>query len=428
MMAIDDEKLEDVKKEFQIDPDILRATAGAMRYDMRLGLEGDTGSTLKMLKSYTHLPSGDETGEFVAVDFGATDVRAMLIHLLGHGQYEVVRKVSEPLAKPGEYDYTDEASSAEDMFDFVAGLVDKAIDGDHETEYKLGHTFSFPSDQADINDARLIAWTKEFKTKGVEGQNVNELLADELKRAGAANVKPCAVINDTVAALLAAAYLHENTYIGSIYATGFNDCYLEPYAGKAEQPMVINMEAGGFYKVIPNKYDIMLDETSEAPGEQRLEKMVSGRYMGWLYGLAISDIIGKKGNFGFTSIDISDIVSDESDDRHEAVRILSEHTGMSFSAADADKLQDFGLVVIQRSAKLAAMSWTGIIWHLEGEKGEIRHQHIAVDGSVYRHMPRVKEEAAQALYELLGDDADKVDIIPADGGSCLGAALAAAMI
>ena len=59
--------------------------------------------------------------------------------------------------------------------------------------------------------------------------------------------------------------------------------------------------------------------------------------------------------------------------------------------------------------------------------GEIRAQHIAVDGSVYEKMPLVRETMKEAFEELLSADAGKVDTILASGGSGLGAALAAAM-
>ena len=40
------------------------------------------------------------------------------------------------------------------MFDFLAALVEEAVGGDTATPYLLGHTFSYPSAQTNINDAR----------------------------------------------------------------------------------------------------------------------------------------------------------------------------------------------------------------------------------------------------------------------------------
>ena len=82
--------------------------------------------------------------------------------------------------------------------------------------------------------------------------------------------------------------------------------------------------------------------------------------------------------------------------------------------------------MVVRSARLVTASYVGIIWHRTGA-GKINRQHIAVDGSVYEKMPLVKENINKALNELLGEEAAKVDTILDNGGSGLGAAIAAAM-
>ena len=274
-MAFDKNQFDEIIKEFTVSTDELREIAADFRYDLRKGLKTPAESSLRMLKSYVGLPDGNETGEYLALDFGGTNVRVLRIRLEGNGKFEVLKKVAKPLKVAGVYDFIGEGSTAEQMFDFIAGLVDEAVDGNHETKYFLGHTFSFPSEQSDLYNAKLIIWTKEFATAGVEGKVVNDLLKEALGRQGLNNVEPTAVINDTVAVLLAAAYKQPDVYIGSIYATGHNTCYLEPYADSAEEPMILNLESGGFSKLIPNRFDREFDKNSEKPGEQRLEKMVS---------------------------------------------------------------------------------------------------------------------------------------------------------
>lgn len=423
-MAMDKEKCAEIIKAFTVSHDELQRMAAAFRCDMRLGLAGDPASSMRMLKSYVGLPMGKETGEFIALDFGGTNVRVLRILLKGNGDYEVLKKVSKPLAVAGVYDFVSAESEAEEQFDFIAGLIDEAIEENHETPYLLGHTFSFPSVQTNLNDARLITWTKEFATRGVEGEIVNDLLKAALERIGAANVRPVAIINDTVATLLAAAYKTPATFIGSIYATGQNTCYLEPYRESAEQAMIINMESGGFSKLTPSKYDDILDRASEKVGEQRMEKMVSGRYMGVLYGLAIADLLGSDRAYNFTSIDLSAIVEDDFLDRHIVAEILQRETGESFSKSECDLLQQLAAAIIVRSARLVAASYVGIIWHLTDE-GSVQEQTIAIDGSVYEKMPLVREELRKTFDALLGEDAAKISIVLENTGSSLGAAIAA---
>jgi len=426
-MAFDQEKFQSIIDEFTVDGNRLREIAANFRQDLKLGLKSPEDSSLRMLKSYVGLPTGKEKGEFLALDFGGTNVRVLRIRLEGAGKYEVVKRVGKPLRVEGIYDYVGLGSKSEDMFDFLAGLIDEAVDGDHETKYLLGHTFSFPSEQTDLYNAKLIIWTKEFATAGVEGKVVNDLLKEALERNGLKNVEPVAVINDTVAVLLSAAYKHEDIYIGSIYATGHNTCYLEPYADSADAPMILNLESGGFSKLAPNRFDTMLDEASEKPGEQRLEKMASGRYMGDLFSMALALLHDDaQWRYGFTSIDMSGIISDESADLSEVVRIVATRTGSEPDLEECRDIQKLAKTILNRSARLVTATFVGIIWQLAG-KGEVKEQHIAVDGSVYEKMPGAKENIMRALSELLGQDAAKVDTILDNGGSGLGAAIAAAM-
>lgn len=426
-MAFDKNQFAEIIEEFKVDGDRLHEVAADFRYDLRKGLDNPDESSLRMLKSYVGLPTGEETGEYLALDFGGTNVRVLRIRLDGHGKFEVLKKVAKPLRVEGVYDFVGEGSTAEQQFDFIAELVDEAIEGDHTTKYLLGHTFSFPSEQTDLYNAKLIIWTKEFATAGVEGKVVNDLLKEALHREGIDNVEPTAVINDTVAVLLAAAYKQADTYIGSIYATGHNTCYFEPFKGKAERPMILNLESGGFMKLAPNRFDAEFDAQSEKPGEQRLEKMVSGRYMGELFGMAIAELLGEKGKkYGFTSIDMSNIILDETAGLSEVGRIVSAKTGHDLEEVDRQRLQELAAALVVRSARLVTATYVGIIWQLAGDEA-IKKQHIAIDGSVYEKMPLAKENIMRALSELLGESASLVDTVLENGGSGLGAAIAAAM-
>lgn len=423
-MAFDKDKFNDVITEFTLDTEKLRTIAANFRQDLKIGLKNVDDSSLKMLKSYVGLPTGKETGEYLAMDFGGTNVRVLKIRLDGDGKYEIVKKVAKPLRVPGEYDYIGIGSKAVDMFDFLASLVEEAVDGDRQTEYLLGHTFSFPSKQTNLYNARLIVWTKEFATAGVEGEVVNDLLKEALARKGLTNVEPTAVINDTVAVLLSAAYKKGDTYIGTIYATGYNSCYLEPQTD--EGSMILNLESGGFSKLAPNRYDKILDDASERPGEQRLEKMVSGRYMGELLSTVLADLWGKTDKYKFTSIDMSAILADDSVDGTEIIRVVAEKAGVQIDAATAKQIQTLVKAILTRSARLVAATSVGTIWQVTGE-GKTRRQHVAIDGSVYEKMPGAKDSLTEAIGELLGDDAALVDTVLDNGGSGLGAALAAAM-
>lgn len=426
-MAFNSALYDDIIDAFTVDTEHLREAAADFRQDMRLGLAGSPDSSLRMLPSYLGLPTGAERGDYLALDFGGTNVRVLLYRLEGNGKYEVLSHAAKPLKVDGVYDFVGAEATGEEMFDFIAALVDEAVSGDHATPYLLGHTFSFPSSQTNINDARLIIWTKEFAAKGVEGEVVNDLLRAALVRQGLSNVTPNSVINDTVAVLLAAAYINGDTKIGAIYATGHNTCYLEPYTGTAQPPMILNMESGGFSKLVPNRFDIALDAASEKKGEQRLEKMVAGRYMGELFAMALAELLGAtRRTYGFTSVDLGRMLEDVSEGAEVTAKIVEEMTGAVLLSEDAVRVRDLARAIVVRSVRLIAATFVGTLWQITAG-GEVRPQHIAVDGSVYEKMPLVKETMMHAFSELLGEDAEQVDTILACGGSGLGAALAAAM-
>ena len=190
--------------------------------------------------------------------------------------------------------------------------------------------------------------------------------------------------------------------------------------------MILNLESGGFAKLAPNRYDQKLDEASERPGEQRLEKMVSGRYMGEIFDVVMADLLGKEKKFGFTSIDLSAIIADNSADLSTVQKTVDDKTGEKIDTDAARQIQELAKTILKRSARLVTAAFVGTLWQLTGN-GEMKKQHIAVDGSVYEKMPGAQDYINEALKELLGADAAKVDTVLDNGGSCLGAAIAAAM-
>lgn len=387
--------------------------------EMEKGLQGNVDSTLKPLPSYLGLPTGDEQGDFITLDFGGTNVRAEHVRLFGGGQYEQAARVAKPLIVPGRYNHAGRGSSAEGLFGFLAEIIDSVLGGDHETPYRLGHTFSFPSTQDSPRDAKLISWTKELAVPGVEGRWVNEKLNDALLRRGLSNVRPAAILNDTVAVLLAAAYQWDSVAIGSIYATGFNACYLENFGGK-KSPMVMNLEAGNFGWLDQNEYDIALDSTSEKEGVQTLEKMVSGRYLGILFSRAFGDILGEIVP-ALTGEDLCRII------QGEGGALLCRMAGISLTAGQIEESAALAEAIVRRSARIVAAVYVGMLQHII-DRNALEMQNIAIEGSFFSHMAVARVALRDALQEILKDKAKDVQILHVTGGASLGAAIAAAMI
>lgn len=426
--------LRQLQAEFALSTGQLAAIAALFRREMAAGLEGRT-SSLAMLPSYLTCPTGLEQGAYLALDFGGTNVRALLVELLGDGRYRVLGRRSAPLADPeGAYDFT--AGAARDLFGFLAAQLADLAEG--EGPYFLGHSFSFPCRQTGVNSASLIQWTKEIKTAGVEGQDLTSLLTAALQRRGLDHIRPVALLNDSVSTLIAAAYREPRTDIGSICGTGHNTCYLEPAPPWGRQPMYINIEAGNFAKVDGNSYDALVDQASEKPGAARLEKMCSGRYIGELFRLVLQDLTGRGLLFAGApaspelfrpsdGADLALILGDESPEL-EQIALWLDDRGQAgrHSLDDRSALRSAASLIAIRSARLVAATYAGVLQHLD--PAVHRDHAIAVDGSLYEKMPGYARVIGLTLAELLGDRAGRVRVYLTKDGSGVGAAVAAATV
>lgn len=417
-MEWNEEKAREAEAAFRMNDGAIRGVSEAFRAEIERRLRGEV-SSLKLLPSFLGMPTGDETGEYIALDFGGTNVRADRVCLLGGGRHEMAARVARPLIMPGKYNHLGDGETAAGLFGFLAEIVDSLAAGDRKTSYRLGHTFSFPSEQTALGDARLIHWTKELSVPDVEGEWVNRRLEGALAERGLTNIRPVAILNDTVAALLAAGYERGDIAVGSIYATGFNVCYLEDFDG-AQPPMVLNLEAGGFDKVETNEYDRALDAGSEQPDTQRLEKMVSGRYLGELFALALGAVVGER----LPAVSGKDIaaVAEGTD-----TELLSRMTGETLTEGQAAQAVEIARAIVRRSARLAAAAYIGVLRHRAGRGGTIPAQHIAVEGSFFAHVPLVRETIRDTMRMLLGAAEGPVEAVNVVNGASLGAAIAAAM-
>ncbi len=415
-------------RDIDLKPAELAASAREFARAMEEGISGRP-SSLKMLPSYLSGPTGKEAGRVLAVDFGGTNVRILLAVLDGAGGIQVLARERFPLRDKSK-DFTSEEAHADELFGYIARKVALLAPGG--VEYPLGHTFSFPCEQDGVNTARLIHWTKEIKTSGVEGQDVNGLLVRALKAAGAEHVRPVAVINDTVGTLLAAAYAHPNVDIASICGTGHNSCYLEPRHPLTGGPMIVNMESGNFDGLPRTEWDERLDQASDRPGSQKAEKMISGRYLGELLGTILDSMAGLgllKHAAGPRSTicgaDLDALIA-EGGAGPEIARIMRDSLGLGdLGPSDIEAIRGIARAIGRRSARAVAAGFAGALMRIDPDME--RPHAIAIDGSLYERMPGYDAQIRAALSDVLGRGAERIRTILAKDGSGLGAAIAAAI-
>ena len=125
-------------------------------------------------------PTGDETGDYLAVDLGGTNLRVCLVQLLGNSKFSLTQSKFR-LAEEQKQ------GSGENLFDFCAQCVKDFIDAqlpqtDAKSPVPLGFTFSYPCHQESIDHGVLVRWTKGFGTSGVEGNDVAQMFKNSLQK------------------------------------------------------------------------------------------------------------------------------------------------------------------------------------------------------------------------------------------------------
>ncbi|WEW57403.1 hypothetical protein PRK78_002870 [Emydomyces testavorans] len=220
----------------------------------------------------TRLPTGKETGRYLAIDVGGSNLRVAFIDLLGEAadqsdsssdeersqetmrkaQRHRVRRTLEKAWPIGEHLKTDKA---EDLFlwigDCMAEVVADSLMPDFSNgakipeELEMGITFSFPMMQESLSEATLMPMGKGFKWVNSADLNLGKVLlagydrhtrrpygSDEpsTKRRrlfALPKLKIAAITNDTVATLASLAYSvkslpNSRVAMGIIVGTGCN--------------------------------------------------------------------------------------------------------------------------------------------------------------------------------------------------------------
>lgn len=426
-----------------IDSAMVNKLKSHMKVQMKEGLEKE-GQTINMIPTYVgRVPTGNEKGEFLAVDVGGSNFRVVKATLPGNGVSNIEMKESkEPISEEIK------TGTGEAMFDYLAEGIKKFVPEACEEgpTMPLGVTFSFPIDQTSIDSGTLNRWTKGFSATGVVGNDVCQLLNEALVRKGVKRVKVAALINDTTGTLASGGAGNPSCYIGLILGTGTNAAYVEEtkkitklssqqIAG--EKDMLINTEWGAFdqeRKVLPiTKYDNALDMRSPNPGQQIFEKMISGKYLGEIARLVMEDLIFQKRIFtNMKSIPEIFAKADAFETKYMSgvctpgqdlkAYFQTELKIFDSTAVDRDLTRRVCDMIAVRAARLASAGLCAIMESI----GKTEKCTIAVDGSLYTLFPGFKEKMEAVFREEY--PGKEIHTVPSVDGSGKGAALIAAAI
>ncbi|EMR67559.1 putative hexokinase protein [Eutypa lata UCREL1] len=401
-------------------------------------------------------PDGYETGTFLALDMGGTNLRVCEITLTDvKSEFDIIQskyRMPEEL-KTGD---------ADELWDYIADCLQQFIETHHpdlpaNVKLPLGFTFSYPATQNYIDEGILQRWTKGFDIDGVEGKNVVPMLEKALNEKNVP-IKVSAVINDTTGTMIASAYTDPKMKIGCIFGTGCNAAYMENCGSipklahmnlPPDTPMAINCEWGAFdneHKVLPRtNYDILIDKDSPRPGQQAFEKMIAGLYLGEIFRLILVDLHDNKDVHMFEGQDIkrlrkpysldssflSAIEDDPFENLQETQDLIQDKLHISCTRPELELIRRAAELIGTRAARLSACGIAAIC-----TKKQYETAHVGADGSVFNKYPHFKARGAQALREILdwpakktgsGSGEDPVEVLAAEDGSGVGAALIAAL-
>lgn len=149
--------------------------------EMKNGLSADEEtrkkSAVPMLITYVRsTPSGNESGDFLALDLGGTNFRVLHIQI-DPNQITMDSRIM-PMSKELM------TSDAVTLFDYIADCIASFVKEKNIQDkiLPLGFTFSFPVKMLSLTSGLLVKWTKGFTATGVENHDICALLKEALDR------------------------------------------------------------------------------------------------------------------------------------------------------------------------------------------------------------------------------------------------------
>ena len=256
----------------------VQASLDKFREQMRLGLNGSGG--LPMIPTYlvdVNRSKIQTNSKRILIDAGGTNFRSAIGYFDEQGNVviENVLKTKMPAS--------DGRLSKTEFYDAIASNVKRLLPKARD----IGFCFSYQVDMGADIDGKVVMFSKELDAPEVVGTKVgSETLAACRKFSG--TERKIVVLNDTVATLLGGmANTDEkfSAYLGYIYGTGTNVCYVEDTASITKVnnlpagKMLVNTECGNFDGFVQGDFDRMTIARTAVPDKQLFEKMTSGKYL-----------------------------------------------------------------------------------------------------------------------------------------------------
>ncbi|KMU81785.1 hexokinase-2 [Coccidioides immitis RMSCC 3703] len=367
--------------------------------------------------------TGQETGRYLAIDVGGSNLRVAFIDLLGEAadqidgesdeekSRETLRKaqrnrVRRSLEKAWPIEERLKTDKAEDLFlwigDCMAEVVADSLtaelaDGAQiPEELEMGITFSFPMMQESLSEAILMPMGKGFKWVNSTDLNLGKILLAGYERHtrrpygsnepsvkrrklfALPKLKIAAITNDTVATLASLAYLVKSLPNSRVAMGISHDANASETIVNTE--WTINGAAPPLRELnVTTVWDSILDSQCARPGFQPFEYMTGGRYIGELVRIIFYDyltsVVGlpKKDlpailvqGYALSTTYLSSVVANTPSDSALAAKLGAtlpppESSSWNWDVATARAFRKVARAVQTRSAALIASAVVGLL-------------------------------------------------------------------
>lgn len=396
--------------------DIAKMVASATA-EMQTGLRSN-GSTIPMIPTYLQNIGRDKIkpGKRLLIDAGGTNFRSAVGYFDENGNVvlENLQKTKMPAS--------DELLSKQQFYDKIASNVSYLLDDCTD----VGFCFSYQVDMQPNMDGKACAFSKEVKAPEVVGTFVGAETLSAIKKHSDVDRK-IVILNDTVATLLGGMALSQkqySAYVGYIFGTGTNLCYIEDtqnitkVSGLPQGKMLINTEMGGCSCFAQGDFDKIVANTTAEPEKQHFEKMSSGKYL--------ADIIyqafkcgATEGLFGcpvnlvdFQLKDISLFLCGEQNVVYN----------MFQCDADRQKAREICLNLIDRSAKMGAiLNASAILMSCQDKSTPVA---IVAEGTTFNKLPTFRDNFQKYLAQIFAPHGINFEILQGEELNLVGTLMA----
>ena len=388
------------------------ASLEELNRQMKLGLRGEGG--LPMIPTYLDPDRADivKSSKRILIDAGGTNFRSALGYFDADGKVRI-----EDLRKTG-MPASDRLLSKSEFYGQIADNISRLL----PQSDKIGFCFSYPIDMDKDVDGYVQPFTKEVKAPEVVGTKVGAETVAACKALDG-NDRKAVILNDTVATLLggmAIARKRYSSYLGYIYGTGTNVCYIEDTSaitkvkGLPVGRMLVNTECGSFNGFPQGDFDRRAIERTDSPDRQLFEKMTSGKYL--------AEVIYRT----FLAAEEESLFA-QAHIRPFDLRDVSEFLnggmcGMFASDSDVSFAKELCSELVRRAAKMGAI--VNSAFAIASVKDKSLPVCIVAEGTTFCKLPGYRDNFQRYLTEILGGYGIRYEILQGEELNLIGTLMA----